>query len=86
MFSRPTRQQQQKGVISVLAAVALGAAIVVAALAVDLGHVFWVKRDLQKAADLASLSAVTNLSQATDHRTKHRLGEQLRLAQQRVTP
>jgi uncharacterized membrane protein len=59
------RQQRQRGVISVLAAMTLGAAIIVAALAVDLGHVFWAKRELQKAADLASLSALTDLSQAS---------------------
>ncbi|MGE5758355.1 MAG: TadG family pilus assembly protein [Sideroxydans sp.] len=64
MFSRQARQRQT-GVISVLAAVTLGAAIIVAALAVDLGHIFWAKRDLQKAADLASLSALTDLSQAS---------------------
>lgn len=56
---------RQKGAISILAAGALGVSIAVAALALDLGHVFWVKRDLQKAADLASLSALTDLSQAT---------------------
>ncbi len=65
MFFGSTWQQRQKGVISVMAAMALGTAIIVAALAVDLGHVFWVKRDLQKAADLASLSAVTDLCKAT---------------------
>jgi uncharacterized membrane protein len=64
MCFRPARQQRQQGVISVLAAAALGVAIAVAALALDLGHVFWVKRDLQKAADLASLSAVTDLGNA----------------------
>lgn len=48
-----------------MAAAALGVSIIVAALAVDLGHIFWVKRDLQKAADLASLSALTGLDQAT---------------------
>lgn len=62
MYFRLTQRQQ--GVISVLAAVALGVAIAVAALALDLGHVFWVKRDLQKAADLSSLSAVTDLGNA----------------------
>jgi uncharacterized membrane protein len=65
MFSSPARRQRQKGVISIMAAVALGVALIAAALALDLGHVAWVKRDLQKAADLSSLSAVTNLSQAT---------------------
>lgn len=65
MYTGPTRQQRQQGAISVLAAVALGVSIAVAALALDLGHVFWLKRDLQKAADLASLSAVTSLSDAT---------------------
>lgn len=64
MFSGSTRQRQQ-GAISVLAAAALGVSIAVAALALDLGHVFWLKRDLQKAADLASLSALTDLGQAT---------------------
>lgn len=62
MFTKPALQQRQNGVISVLAAVALGTAIVVAALALDLGHLFWVKRDLQKAADLASLSALTDIN------------------------
>ena len=61
----PTRRARQKGAISVLAAVALGVSIAVAALALDLGHIFWVKRDLQKAADLASLSALTNLGNAS---------------------
>src|SRR5512145_2620733 len=65
MVSVPTLQQRQRGVISVLAAVTLGVSIAVAALALDLGHVFWVKRDLQKAADLASLSALTSLGNAS---------------------
>lgn len=64
MFPRQARQRQA-GVIGVLAAVTLGVAIAVAALAVDLGHIFWAKRDLQKAADLASLSALTDLSRAS---------------------
>src|SRR3970040_2334956 len=64
MYTTPARQQRQKGAISVLAAVSLVVAITVAALALDLGHVFWVKRDLQKATDLASLSAVTDLGNA----------------------
>ncbi len=61
----PATRQRQHGVISVLAAVTIGAAVLIAALAVDLGHVFWVQRDLQKAADLASLSALSNLGSAT---------------------
>lgn len=65
MFSRPARLQRQQGVISILAAVALGVSVIVAALALDLGRIYWIKRDLQKAADLASLSAVTDLPQAT---------------------
>ncbi len=47
-----------------MAAVFLGLALTLAALSVDLGYVFWAKRDLQKVADLASLSAVTNLGAA----------------------
>ncbi len=57
-------QQEQQGAISVLAAAALGVAILIAALALDLGHVYWVKRDLQKAADLASISALANVALA----------------------
>ncbi len=47
-----------------MAAVFLGLALTLSALAVDLGHLFWAQRDLRKAADLASLSAVTDLSNA----------------------
>lgn len=49
-----------------MAAFFLSLALVLGALAVDLGHLFWTKRELQKAADLASLSAVTDLSNADD--------------------
>jgi uncharacterized membrane protein len=63
-----TPQHRQQGAISVMAAMALGVAIAVAALALDLGHIFWLRRDLQKAADLASLSALSasnNTAQAS---------------------
>lgn len=60
----PETRHRQAGAISAIAVVALGLALTLAALSVDLGYVFWVKRDLQKAADLAALSAVTDLSNA----------------------
>lgn len=58
-------RRRQTGAISAIAAFTLGLALTLAALSVDLGHLFWAKRDLQKAVDLASLSAVTDLSAAT---------------------
>jgi len=54
--------KRQQGAISILAALSIGVVIIVAALALDLGRVYWVKRDLQKAADLASMSAVSALN------------------------
>ncbi|HET7833915.1 MAG TPA: TadG family pilus assembly protein [Gallionella sp.] len=65
MIIEPMKLRRQQGVISVMAAVTLTVAVVVAALALDLGRIYWIKRDLQKAADLASLSAVTEIPQAT---------------------
>lgn len=59
----PSRRAQA-GVISVLAALTLGLVVAVAALALDMGHMYWVKRDMQKAADLAALSAATDLANA----------------------
>lgn len=59
----PSRRAQG-GAVSVLAALTLGLVVTVAALALDIGHMFWVKRDMQKAADLAALSAATDLANA----------------------
>ncbi len=61
---RPSLPARQRGTVAVSAAVMLGVAIVLAALAVDLGHLFWVRRDLQRVADLASLSAAAHLADA----------------------
>lgn len=59
----PSRRAQG-GTVSVLAALTLGLVMTVAAMALDIGHMFWVKRDMQKAADLAALSAATDLANA----------------------
>lgn len=54
--------RRQRGVISILAAMGLAAVVASAALAVDLGSLFYTKRQLQKAADTAALSAVNDLT------------------------
>lgn len=53
--------RRQRGAISILAAIGLAAVVASAALAVDLGSLFYTKRQLQKAADTAALSAVNDL-------------------------
>lgn len=62
--SAASRRRGQRGSIALVAAAALSAALIAAAVAVDLGRAYYVRRDLQKAADMASLSAVSDLSQA----------------------
>ncbi|RDH99562.1 putative membrane protein [Caldimonas thermodepolymerans] len=49
--------RRQRGAIAILAALLLPIAIVAAAFAIDLGHLFFVKRDMQKAADAAAQAA-----------------------------
>ena len=51
----------EHGAISAIGAVGLLMAISLAGLAVDLGHVFYQQRGLQKVADLAALSAATQI-------------------------
>lgn len=50
-------RKSQQGAIAIMAAVLLPVAIVCAALAIDIGHLFYVKRHLQKVADLAAVAA-----------------------------
>lgn len=52
---------RQRGAISILAAASLTAVIASALLAVDLGSVFYTKRQLQNVADNAALSAVNDI-------------------------
>lgn len=52
---------RQRGAISILAAMGLAAVVASAALAVDLGSLFYTKRQLQKTADTAALSAVNDI-------------------------
>lgn len=54
------RPARQRGGVAVSAAIMLGIAVALAGLAVDLGHLFWVRRHVQRVADLASLSAAAN--------------------------
>jgi uncharacterized membrane protein len=61
----PASQRRQKGAISILAAVSIAVVMGIAALTVDIGHTFVVRRDLQKAADLSSLSALSDMDNAT---------------------
>lgn len=55
---------RQRGAISIIAAVSLTAVIAAAALAVDLGSLFYTRRQLQNIADNAALSAVNDLAAA----------------------
>ncbi|NTV95323.1 MAG: hypothetical protein HGA75_07880 [Thiobacillus sp.] len=67
ILSRLTASAQarrQRGAISIIAAVGLSAVIAAAALAVDLGSLFYTKRQLQSVADNAALSAVNDLAAA----------------------
>lgn len=50
-------RNSQQGAIAIMAAVLLPVAIICAALAIDIGHLFYVKRHLQKVADLAAVAA-----------------------------
>lgn len=61
----PASRRRQKGAISILAAVSIAVVMGIAALTVDIGHTFLVRRDLQKAADMSSLSALSDLGNAT---------------------
>ncbi|MFA5625876.1 MAG: TadG family pilus assembly protein [Thiohalomonadaceae bacterium] len=57
-------RRQQCGAISIMAAVALALVIGAGLLAVDLGSLFYTKRELQTVADTAALSATNNLADA----------------------
>lgn len=48
---------RQRGAIAIMTAILLPLMILAAALAIDIGHLFFVKRDMQKAADLAAVAA-----------------------------
>jgi len=50
------RQRQQRGAISIIGLIWIGVAVV-CLLSIDIGHVFWQKREVRKIADLAALSA-----------------------------
>lgn len=50
------RQRQQRGAISIIGLIWIGVAVV-CLLSIDVGHVFWQKREVRKIADLAALSA-----------------------------
>ncbi|MDD5363708.1 MAG: TadG family pilus assembly protein [Gallionellaceae bacterium] len=54
----------QTGAISVMAAAGMAALVASALLAVDLGNLFYTKRQLQNVADTAALSAVSDLANA----------------------
>ncbi|MDD4880912.1 MAG: pilus assembly protein TadG-related protein [Gallionellaceae bacterium] len=54
----------QTGAISVMAAAGMAALVASALLAVDLGNLFYTKRQLQNVADTAALSAVSDLPNA----------------------
>lgn len=60
----PSFPFRQHGAVAASAALMLGVAIALASLVIDLGHLFWVRRDLQRCVDLASLSAATDLANA----------------------
>lgn len=50
-------RESQRGAIAIMAAILLPVMIIMAALAIDLGHLFYVKRHLQEVADLAAVAA-----------------------------
>lgn len=56
--------RRQRGVISVLAAVGMAVLVGAAALGIDLGSVYYTRRQLQTIADTAALSAVNDISRA----------------------
>lgn len=55
-------RKSQRGAIAIMAAILLPVMIIMAALAIDLGHLFYVKRHLQKVADLAAVAAAQFLA------------------------
>lgn len=67
LLSRPPglTSRCQAGAISIMAAAGLAALVASALLAVDLGSLFYTKRQLQNVADNAALSAVNDLANAS---------------------
>ncbi|TCJ17970.1 hypothetical protein EZJ19_03435 [Parasulfuritortus cantonensis] len=63
-FAVSIGKPRQTGAISILAAVSMAALLAAAMMAVDLGSLFYTKRELQKVADTAALSAVSDLPNA----------------------
>lgn len=63
LIRRP-HPDRQRGAISIIAAAGLLAVVAAAMLAVDLGNMFYTKRQLQNVADNAALSAANNPSDA----------------------
>jgi uncharacterized membrane protein len=53
----PTGVSRQRGAVAVLAAIATLAGLVAIALAIDLGRLYFVQRDLQRMANMAALDA-----------------------------
>lgn len=53
-------RRSQKGVVALITAVMLPILILAAAMAIDLGHLFFAKRALQKVVDLAAVAAAQN--------------------------
>jgi uncharacterized membrane protein len=54
--------RRERGDIAIIAAIVLPLIILAAAFAIDLGHIAYVKRHLQKVADVAAIAAAQDLS------------------------
>lgn len=59
-------QAQQRGAISVMAAVLIATIAIGALVSIDVGYVFYSQRQLQKTVDLAALSGAQQLKRADD--------------------
>jgi uncharacterized membrane protein len=63
-LTRPAARRRQRGAVMVLAAISLG--LVVAALgALDIGHDYFVRRELQRTADLAATAGAQTIGSST---------------------
>ncbi|TMK53465.1 MAG: hypothetical protein E6G59_05675 [Actinobacteria bacterium] len=67
-------RKEERGAIAIMTALSLAFVIAAAAMAIDVGHTVWTKRQLQGVADMASLDAVRALNDLRD-------GSQTRCAQ-----
>src|SRR5690348_2870104 len=64
-FSLGTFLRDRRGVVSVLGALHMALAIIIAAIAIDAGSLFLARRNLQATSDAAALAAVQNPATAS---------------------